>query len=129
MCLNQLLLVQVSILAKGKNNMNKLVEIVICWSTRKIGFHTDVKKMYNIVQLRKEHWCFQSYIWQNELDNRKISEEKVIKTLIYGLKSSSNQSKSGLRETAHMSAVEFPKSITLYRRIYMLMIVCLVHKI
>ena len=109
--------------------MNKLVEIVICWSTRKIGFHTDVKKMYNTVQLRKEHWCFQSYIWQNELDNRKISEEKVIKTLIYGLKSSSNQSKSGLRETAHMSAVEFPESITLYRRIYMLMIVCLVHKI
>ena len=50
------------ILAKGKNNMNKLVEIVICWSTHKIGFHTDVKKMYNTVQLREEHWCFQRYI-------------------------------------------------------------------
>ena len=33
------------ILEKGKNNMNELVEIVICWSTHKIGFHTDVKKM------------------------------------------------------------------------------------
>ena len=50
------------ILAKGKNNINKLVEIVIRWSTHKFGFHTDVKKMYNTVQLREEHWCFQRYI-------------------------------------------------------------------
>ena len=97
------------ILVKGKNNMNKLVEIVIRWSTHKIGFHTDVKKMYNTVQLREKHWCFQRYIWQNELDNRKIPEEKVIKTLIYGVKSSGNQSERGLRETARMSAVEFPE--------------------
>ena len=39
------------ILAKGKNNMRKLVEIVIHWSTHKISFHTDAKKMYNTVQL------------------------------------------------------------------------------
>ena len=32
------------ILAKRNNNMNKLVEIIICWSTHKIAFHTDVKK-------------------------------------------------------------------------------------
>ena len=46
------------ILAKGKNNMNKLVEIVIHWSTHKTGSHTDVKKMYSTVQLQEEHWCF-----------------------------------------------------------------------
>ena len=62
------------ILAKGKNNMNKLVEIAICWSAHKIGFHSQVKKMYNTVQLREEHWSFQRYIWQNELDNKKILE-------------------------------------------------------
>ena len=85
------------ILAKGKNNMNKLVEIIICWSTHKIGFHTDVKRcttMFNCFS----HWCFQGYIWQNELDNRKIPEEKVIKTLIYGVKSSGNQSERGLHD-------------------------------
>ena len=97
------------ILAKGKNNMNKLVEIVIRWSTHKIGFHTDVKKMYNTVQLREKHWCFQRYIWQNKLGNRKVPEEKVIKTLIYGVNSSGNQSERGLRETARMSAVELPE--------------------
>ena len=32
------------ILAEKINNMNKFVEIIICWSTHKITFHTDVKK-------------------------------------------------------------------------------------
>ena len=33
----------------------------------------------------------------------------MIKTLIYGVKSSGNQSEKGLRETARMSAMEFPQ--------------------
>ena len=64
--------------------------------------------MYNTVQLREENWCFQRYIWQNELDSRKIPEEKVVKILIYGVKLSGNQLERGIRETARMSAVEFP---------------------
>ena len=51
------------LLAKSKNNMNKLVDIVIRWYSHEIGFHTDIKKMYNSVQLKEEHWCFQRYIW------------------------------------------------------------------
>ena len=35
-----------SYLAKGKNNVNKLVEIVICWSIHKIDFLIDIKKMF-----------------------------------------------------------------------------------
>ena len=34
------------IVAKGKNNMNKLLEIVLRWSCHKVTYHTDVKKMY-----------------------------------------------------------------------------------
>ena len=40
------------ILANGRNNMNKLVEIVIRWYTYKFAFHTDVQKMYNSVKLQ-----------------------------------------------------------------------------
>ena len=79
------------ILAKGKNNTNKLVEIVIRWSKHRIGFHTDIKKMYNTVQLRQEDWCLQHYFWQRDLGKSKIPEGKIIKTLIYGVKSSGNQ--------------------------------------
>lgn len=45
--------------AKDKYNMNKLVEIVIIWYSHESGFHTDIKTMYNSVQLKEEHWCFQ----------------------------------------------------------------------
>ena len=63
--------------------------------------------MYNTVQLREEDWCLQCYIWQSELDSRKLPEEKVIKTLIYGIKSSGNQAERGLRETAKMLSTEY----------------------
>ena len=50
--------------------MNKLVEIVIWWSMHKVGFHTDIKNMYNSVKLVEDDWCLQQYIWQKDLDPR-----------------------------------------------------------
>ena len=89
--------------------MSKLVEIVIRWYCHEIGFNTDIKKMYNSLQLKEEHWCFQQYIWHYDLDKRKLPDEKVIKTLIYGVQSRGNQSERGLRETARISADEYPE--------------------
>ena len=97
-----------SILAKGTNNMNRLVEILIRWTSHQIAFHTDIRKMYNTVKLKESHWCLQRYIWQEELDFSKLPEEKVIKTLIYGVKSSGNQSERALRETSRLSKDEYP---------------------
>ena len=37
--------------------MNKLVEIVTRWSKYRIGFQTDIKKMYSKFQLTHEDWC------------------------------------------------------------------------
>ena len=44
------------LLAKGQNNMNNLIQILIRWTTKKWAFHTDVRKMYNAVQLEASHW-------------------------------------------------------------------------
>ena len=95
------------ILAKGKNNINKFV--VIRWSINKTAYHTDINKMHNSVKLVEDDWCLQRYIWQKDLDPRKLSQEKVIKTLLYGVKSSGNQAERGLRETARLSAAENSK--------------------
>ena len=65
------------ILAKGENNMNKLVEIVIRWSIHKIGYHTDIKKMYNSVKLLDDNWCLLWYIWQKDLDTRNSPRKKL----------------------------------------------------
>ena len=97
------------ILAKGTNNMNRLVEILIRWTTHHTAFHTDVRKMYNSVKLLQEHWCLQRYIWDDELDKSKIPKEKVIKTLIYGVKSSGNQSERALRLTGQLSKETYPE--------------------
>ena len=94
-------------LAKGRNNMNRLQESIIRWCIHKIAIHTNVKKMYNTVKLQEKDWCYQRYIWEKNLDPTKIPEEKIIKTLIYGVKSSGNQAE--LRETATLSRDEFPK--------------------
>ena len=98
------------ILAKGTNNMNILVEIFIRWRSHMFAFHTDVQKMYNSVQLNANYWCYQRYIWQEQLSPNCIPEEKVIKTLIYGVKSSGNQAERALRMIADMSKEEYSKA-------------------
>ena len=97
------------LLAKGRNNLNRLQEIVIRWTMRRVAIHTDIKKMYNTIKLQEEDWCFQRYIWQKELDPREIPEEKIIKTLIYGVKSSGNQAEYGLRQVAELSRSQYPE--------------------
>ena len=56
------------ILAKGRNNMNKLVEIFINFRTHAEAFHTDVEQMYPSFKLDQEHWCLQRYLFQENLD-------------------------------------------------------------
>ena len=65
--------------------------------------------MYNTIKLKQSEWCYQRYIWQNNLDDSKIPEEKVIKTLIYGVKSSGNQAEFGLRKVAELSKDAYPE--------------------
>ena len=64
---------------------------------------------HNSIKLLEQNWCLQRYIWQQDLDPTKIPEEKVIKILICGVKSSGNQAEPALRETVKLSQVEYPK--------------------
>ena len=97
-----------SILAKGRNNMNKLVEILIRWFIHRFAFHTDIRKMYNTVRLDEKHWCYQLYFWHDELSPFEEPFVKVIKTLIYGVKPSGNQAESALRKTARLESQKYP---------------------
>jgi len=98
------------ILAKGRNNLNRLQEIAIRWMIHRAAFTTDISKMYNTVKLREDHWCYQRYIWQKDLNPDEIPEEKVIKTLIYGIRSSGNQAEHALREVARLSSDSMPEA-------------------
>ena len=96
------------ILAKGTNNMNSFIEILLRWQIKIFGYHTDVRKMYNTVLLTKDHWRYQLYWWSENLKPGEIPAIKVIKTLIYGVKSSGNQAIKAVRMVVDLMSDLYP---------------------
>ena len=97
-----------SLLALGFNSLNSLAEVMIRWRTHPHAFTTDISKMYNRVVLEPDHWKYQLYYWVNDLQPGVKPRIKVIKTLIYGVRSSGNLAQCALRRTAELSAEKFP---------------------
>ena len=64
--------------------------------------------MYNTVKLAEKHWCYQLFLWNDELDPSREPQVCVINTLIYGVKSSGNQAEYALRATADLFKDEYP---------------------
>ena len=100
------------ILAKGSNNMNNLVVILLPWLTHVWAYHTDIRTMYNRIKLLKWFSCYQLYLWQKDLDPSQEPLLKVIMTLIYGVRSSGDQAKRAIRLTAEKNMKQFPKHMT-----------------
>ena len=100
-----------SLLAKGANALNNLVEIIVRWSTYAHAYHTDVSKMYNRVNLDPEHWRYQLYYWIDSLDPGMDPRLKVIKTLIYGVRPSGNLAQCALRRTVELNRERYPKAV------------------
>ena len=98
------------LLAKGRNGMNSLVQIAIRWCVRRVGYLTDVSKMYPSIRLMDDFWCYQLYKWDENLDVGKEPRTKVIKTLIYGVRPSGNQAEFAIRETARLCEKDFPRA-------------------
>ena len=98
------------LLAKGTNNMNKLIVILIRWFIQSIGFHTDIAKMYNGIILDKKHWRYHLYLWDDELRMGVEPRWKCVKTAIYGVVSSGNVAECALRKVAELTRSEFPKA-------------------
>ena len=90
--------------------MNKLTVILIAWYLNLFAFHTDIAKMYNAIILHKKHWRYQLYFWDDELRIGIAPRVKVIKTNIYGVRLSGNIAECGIRKTAEITRLEFPKA-------------------
>ena len=87
------------LLPKGRNSLNKLAHIVIRWRMHPSAFHTDIQKMYNTIKLDPRHWCYQLCLFHDLLDPNVKPVTFVIRTLIYGVKTSGNQAERAIRET------------------------------
>ena len=97
------------LLPKGRNNLNKLVQIFILWMTFLCAYCTDIQKMYNTIRLVPEHWCYQLILWDDELSTERDPETNVLKTVFYGIRPSGNQAESALRMTTSLQKEEHPK--------------------
>ncbi len=104
------------ILAKGANNLNKLLEIWLRWRIHSFAYHNDINKMYNGLQLDPADWCLQRYLFEPSLDPEKEPLEKVIMTAIYGVKSSGNQAQVALRKIAEEFKKEYPEVYEVVRK-------------
>ena len=100
-----------SLLVKGTNSMTKLLEIVIRWSIHKVAFHTDIQKMNNTIWLKEQDWCFHRYLWREGLDSSNPIKEKIVESLIFGVKPSGNQAEKALRDTAAKMKSEYPDAL------------------
>ena len=99
-----------SLLAKGANNLNNMVMIMIRWLCYKYAFHTDISKMYNTIWLDKAHWRYQLYFWEGNLKVGIAPRPKVIGTAIYGVRSSGNVAECAVRKTAELTKELYPKA-------------------
>ena len=99
-----------TILAKGINSLTNLLELNINFRSHAVAVNTDIKQMYPSVKLRPEHWRFQKYLWDEQLTLGKDPSDKVIKTIIFGVKSSGNQAECALRLTAKAQQDTFPEA-------------------
>ena len=99
-----------SMLAKGENNMNSFVGVIIRWAVHLYAFHTDISKMYNRVRLDESHWRFQLYLWDEQLRPGVEPEWKVIKTLIYGVRPSGQLAGVAIRKTAELTKDKYPEA-------------------
>ena len=97
------------LLPKGRNNLNRLVQIFIRRLIYACAFHTDVQKMYNTIRLVVDHWCYQLFLWEDELNINVKPFVCVIKTLIYGIRTSGNQAERAVRETANLFIDKYPR--------------------
>ena len=96
--------------------MNKLQEVFMRWTMHKVAFHSDLQTWYNSVDLRKEDWCYQRYLWEETLNPNNPPEPKVVTALIYGVKPSGNLVQRAMLDAAALSKDEFPEAYEVISR-------------
>ena len=84
-----------NILAKGQNLLLNLLHILLRFRSHEFAFSADVSMAYNGIKLRAEHFIYQKFLWQENLTPGSEIVEMVIKTLIYGIRSSGSQTQAG----------------------------------
>ena len=98
-----------SILAKGQNVLLQILHVLIRFTSKPYAVACDIAMAYNGVKLLPEYYKYQQYLWYPDLDEQAPIEVMVVKTLIYGVKSSGNLTDASLKLLADYVIQNVPK--------------------
>ena len=89
-----------SILAKGRNSLNNLQQLLLRFRSGPIASTFDIAKMYNNLQIDKSHLCYQLFLWKDNLDPDPPLQYMVFTRAMYGVVCTGNQAESAIRIAA-----------------------------
>ena len=90
------------LLPKGDINLN-MTKLVQVWHLMKYGVQGDLSSFYNRIYLTPEHWHVQRFLWIPDLKHDGEVETYVIRTLIYGVKSSGTQCEFAIKKICQIN--------------------------
>lgn len=96
------------ILAKGENNMARIVDVLIRNRCRKHIFTSDISKLYNQLHLKDSALPYSLFLFSDDLDPELPPQIYALVRAWYGVRSTGNQSGEALESLASMFQSEFP---------------------
>ena len=97
------------ICCKGKTMSFNLIKMLLRFSIGTHAISGDLRQFYNCFKLTELHWHLQLFLWKPDMDPQADTVTAVVKTLIYGNKSSAPQTEEGMRQLAERLKDSNPK--------------------
>ena len=97
------------VLAKGMNKLEKLLALDINFRAGPFAFACDIRMAYNQIQLQPSDFRWHKYLWVDNLDPSKPVRTRIMRTIIYGVKPSGNQTAEGLEQVAQYVIDKHPQ--------------------
>ncbi len=111
------------ILCKGSNQLANLLHLLIGFRCGGAALSADIRMAYNSVFLQPQHYRYHKFLWIDGLSLLGAVIVYVVRTIIYGIKSSGNQTIHGFKVVADAAEARQPElrigAAVLRRKAYM----------
>ena len=97
------------VLAKGTNKLEKILALDINFRAGPYAFACDIRMAYNQIKLQPSDFRWHKYLWVDNLNPSNPIRTRIMRTIIYGVKPSGNQTAEGLEQVADYVIDKFPE--------------------
>ena len=97
------------ILCKGSNQLANLLHLLIGFRCGGAALSADIRMAYNSVFLQPQHYRYHKFLWIDGLSLLGAVIVYVVRTIIYGIKSSGNQTIHGFKMVADIAEAKQPE--------------------